>query len=517
MIFSVRNWVCAGVISACFHATMGWSIAPSKVVDHVARSSGQQVSVAGELASYMSSPKTLKVEPEKVTNNAVDEIVPEKAEPAKPITPPETVQAISETRPKPIEIKQQAPAKVEPQKPIKQRVAKLVPEALAQKITPDTTPDATPDKVLEQTPTVTPPNQAAPVKPITQELPKPVELAPTPALRPKVEDIQPLETAEPARLIAQPIEIEPAPVEQTAKTKIIPLLVKKPKKPIIEPKKIPESKPLEPVRVKDISAPIPQEIVAVSQLKPVEMKDVPKPEPKKVQKINLLEPLPLKVMPKLEPEPELKKVQKITPIAPVPLLKTAKLDVTKEVVSKPITPPKPLEKIKPTRIEPKKDKTKIKPIPTPRKKAKKRKKRKKKRRRKKKKGSNRQSVASLAGVRGSKTKKNRRAVRAGDGGRSSSKLSGRAAFSDYQGRVQIKLRRYQRSIRRSRNARGKVVVIFTVHRSGRVSGIRVRRSSGNPKLDKAALSTVRRASPLPKFPAALRRKSLTMRVPFRFQ
>ncbi|MEP0456203.1 MAG: energy transducer TonB, partial [Roseibium sp.] len=62
-----------------------------------------------------------------------------------------------------------------------------------------------------------------------------------------------------------------------------------------------------------------------------------------------------------------------------------------------------------------------------------------------------------------------------------------------------------------------VHVSFSVDSSGRASRIRVSRSSGSSILDKAAIETVRRASPFPKIPPEAQRKRWAFTVPLAFR
>ena len=135
-------------------------------------------------------------------------------------------------------------------------------------------------------------------------------------------------------------------------------------------------------------------------------------------------------------------------------------------------PPKKVLKEKPKEVK------KIKKVEKPRKV-----KKSKKKENRKQKASTRQAARQKGG--GAKGRKKR--------------IAGRAAIANYRGRVQSHLARYKR--RPGSNARGTVVVSFTVRRSGGAIGIRLVRSSGNGAIDQAALSMVRRASPFPPIPA----------------
>ncbi|WP_181706537.1 TonB family protein [Chthonobacter rhizosphaerae] len=90
------------------------------------------------------------------------------------------------------------------------------------------------------------------------------------------------------------------------------------------------------------------------------------------------------------------------------------------------------------------------------------------------------------------------------------------ALETYSATVRARIMRQRRTVdtRASRGAR--VTVRFTVAADGSVTGISVARSSGDQRLDEAAVAMVGRASPLPAIPAAVGRPSLTMSLPVRF-
>lgn len=60
---------------------------------------------------------------------------------------------------------------------------------------------------------------------------------------------------------------------------------------------------------------------------------------------------------------------------------------------------------------------------------------------------------------------------------------------------------------------GIVTVRFTVDRSGSVSGVSIKRSSGHDILDRATLDLVQRVAPLPKMPSSMQRDSVTLSLP----
>ena len=63
-------------------------------------------------------------------------------------------------------------------------------------------------------------------------------------------------------------------------------------------------------------------------------------------------------------------------------------------------------------------------------------------------------------------------------------------------------------------ARGALVVEFTLTRSGRLAASRVRETSGNPALDRAALDAVARAVPFTPLPASIAGESMRVRARF---
>jgi protein TonB len=64
---------------------------------------------------------------------------------------------------------------------------------------------------------------------------------------------------------------------------------------------------------------------------------------------------------------------------------------------------------------------------------------------------------------------------------------------------------------------GEVRVQFKVAQNGRASSIRVVRSSGDKRLDAAAIATVKRAAPFPPIPPKAGRRSWTFTVPLAFR
>jgi len=95
--------------------------------------------------------------------------------------------------------------------------------------------------------------------------------------------------------------------------------------------------------------------------------------------------------------------------------------------------------------------------------------------------------------------------------KSSSRNSGNAAASNYPGKVYAKIART-----RQKNAGGRGVahVSFSVTSSGQAARVSVARSSGNARIDRAALAHVKRAAPFPKPPPGARTRFV---IPIEFR
>lgn len=77
-------------------------------------------------------------------------------------------------------------------------------------------------------------------------------------------------------------------------------------------------------------------------------------------------------------------------------------------------------------------------------------------------------------------------------------------------------KRYPRTARR-RGLSGKVVLTFVVLPDGQVTDARIADSTGHTILNNAALRALRRATPLPPFPSALKRPSLRVTIPILYE
>lgn len=101
-------------------------------------------------------------------------------------------------------------------------------------------------------------------------------------------------------------------------------------------------------------------------------------------------------------------------------------------------------------------------------------------------------------------------------GRSREAGSGAAANSNYKGKVRAKI---QRSTQMPSKAKrlgitGRAQVSFTITPSGAAKNIVLASSTGNPLLDDAALSAVRRASPFPPMPDGMPQLDLNVPIVF---
>ena len=92
------------------------------------------------------------------------------------------------------------------------------------------------------------------------------------------------------------------------------------------------------------------------------------------------------------------------------------------------------------------------------------------------------------------------------------------APADYMSRLRDWLERHKRYPRRAQNRReeGVATLFLVIDRDGRVLDSRVKRSSGYKSLDRATMSMVKRAEPLPKMPPEMQRNRIAIEVPIQF-
>lgn len=79
-----------------------------------------------------------------------------------------------------------------------------------------------------------------------------------------------------------------------------------------------------------------------------------------------------------------------------------------------------------------------------------------------------------------------------------SKTTGNSNMTNYKGKVRQRI--YRRFNPKTRPAKRDAVVSFSIGKNGSANAIKLARSSGNAKLDRAALTAVKRASPFPSLP-----------------
>ena len=199
-------------------------------------------------------------------------------------------------------------------------------------------------------------------------------------------------------------------------------------------------------------------------------------------------------------EPQLIKPLEAETVAPVsPEIKQAK---TSEV--QPAKPTEVIESVKKPKPVPKpKPKPKQKPKPKP-----KAEKAKKQTKSSKKAGNS--NIDSKAG-----SQKGKASTKASPSGNSKSKSTsrktGNAAVSNYPGKVYSKIARTRQ---KRAGGRGVARVSFQVSPNGRATGVSLAKSSGNKRVDNAAIAHVKRASPFPKPPAGARTRFV---IPIEFR
>ena len=82
--------------------------------------------------------------------------------------------------------------------------------------------------------------------------------------------------------------------------------------------------------------------------------------------------------------------------------------------------------------------------------------------------------------------------------------------------AQINRRKFYPRAARRLGEEGRVVVHFVIRRNGELTDLRVTESSGSPRLDEAALKTLRRVTPFRPIPEALDRDNWPISVPIAF-
>ena len=83
-------------------------------------------------------------------------------------------------------------------------------------------------------------------------------------------------------------------------------------------------------------------------------------------------------------------------------------------------------------------------------------------------------------------------------------------------RERIKHKKRYPRVSRRRGEEGKVIVSFVIRKNGKLTDLRITRSSGIPRLDNAALEIFRRINSFPPIPASLGRKRWALSVPISY-
>lgn len=285
------------------------------------------------------------------------------------------------------------------------------------------------------------------------------------------------------------------------------LEVEEPQQEIVQEQPKPEPKPVEPPKVAQAAPEPPPVMPATAEqvLKdaPLPMLGAPLPEiltattPAAAKVEEIAKPIA-----QAQPQP----IKEIKPEPPIPV-EPPKVE-EKPVEEKKPEPPKPVEK------KPEIRKPEAKPVVEKEKpKAKTVKKTTAKKEQKKRKGQKANQDADADRGRTDAKNKGKSAKDASRG--AASREVGNAAADNYKGLVEKRLSRAQKRVRT--RGEGSLVLSFTITADGGVSGARVSRSSGDPKLDQAGLTLLAKASPFPPIPAETGRKSWKMTVPIDFR
>ncbi len=91
-----------------------------------------------------------------------------------------------------------------------------------------------------------------------------------------------------------------------------------------------------------------------------------------------------------------------------------------------------------------------------------------------------------------------------------------AATQKWNARLNAHLARYKRTVRIRGSGKIPLSVRISIARDGAVTSATIAMSSGNPDYDKAAISMVQRASPLPAPPEGMNKNELVRVLPFNF-
>lgn len=334
-------------------------------------------------------------------------------------------------------------------------LAALSPSPIDAEPTPQPTQPAAaeavqPAAVPELSPVATPSSSIAPV--LTADLSAPPIESDLPAApSPVMSEIVPTETlAASAPTTPDLAPAEPAPAVSAATTETLAATT-----PAVEAKPV---EPVQPVQtavlttLKPVEELTPEELVPLPEARPVEVQPVEKPAETK--------PLEAK---RVEPKPVEKRIaEKAEPTRKPPREKAEKADRKRRAEA-------------PSR-----------------------------------------GNAEMESSRGASVTSNNTTARDSGKGRSREAGSGAAANSNYKGKVRAKIARSTQMPSKAKRLgiSGRAQVQFVITSSGAAQNIVVASSAGNPMLDEAAVSAVRRASPFPRMPDGMTQLDITVPIIF---
>jgi len=320
------------------------------------------------------------------------------------------------------------------------------------------------------------------------------------------QDTEVAPTAEPTTLAAlspSPINAEPTPqlapsavaeaVEATAVAEIT-------------PSETPSSS-IAPVRTADISAtPVESDLPAApspatTEIAPTETLAAIAPTTPDLAPVEpTVAPVQTAVLTAIEPAEELPPLPEAKPVEALPVEKPVE---TRPVEAKRVEP-KPVEKKIAEKAEPTRK--------PPREKA-------EKADRKRRAEAPSRGNAETDSHRGASVASNNTTARDSGKGRSREAGSGAAANSNYKGKVRAKIARSTQMPSKAKRLgiSGRAQVQFVITPSGDARNIVVASSAGNPMLDEAAISAVRRASPFPRMPEGMTQLEISVPIAFRLQ
>jgi periplasmic protein TonB len=109
-------------------------------------------------------------------------------------------------------------------------------------------------------------------------------------------------------------------------------------------------------------------------------------------------------------------------------------------------------------------------------------------------------------------------VKASGKGESRSAGGNKGAAKNYFSRLMAHLNRYKKypTALKKMKTQGVVTLQFSINQQGQLQSARVKKSSGHPGLDAAALAMIANANPLPAIPDFMQRDSLSIAIPIEY-